>query len=329
MQGDTLETSDGIRLTGRIESISTGRVAIVTISAGTVTVTRCMVTRLAIDAPVNLALASGERRTGRFEIAPGGKVAIMDGTNGLRQVVAAGAIASAWLTNAPDPTVTAPVPGHIWKHSLAFDLNGKRGNSKAVQAGGAVDATLVATNLDLKFYSRGAYGETEEVVSDRTLVGGIDLEWRYSGRWSWYTRDELLKDDILGIRARNVLASGLGYELLKNDVRELRLRLGVGHIYTAYNDPGRQNESAVSLDSGLRFRDKLDEYVTWATDVTFQPSTADFANFYFTQESRLVIPLAAHGLTQEFGVANQYASRPGANRDTLDTTYFARTRYAW
>ena len=322
---DTLVLKGGDHFSGTIESITTGKVVIATAYAGKITINRAAVARIVTDQPVNISMVNGDRVAGKIDTSPDG-VIMIDTSYGKLQVTNAAAVTTAWLPGAPDPTLP---PGYAWKYSLAFDLMGRSGNSRAIQFGGAADAILSGPDMDLKFYANGAYGKTDGNVSDNRILGGVDFERRFESVQSWYIRDEMQKDEVQGFRFRNMMAGGYGYYLIKEDTQSLRFRAGVGHTYTAYEDPLRADDSGISLDFGFHFRQKFGEQALWNTDVTFQPSVQDFSNYYVTHESKVSIPLTIPNLSQEFGIANQYVSQPGADKKKLDTTYFMRTRLQW
>ena len=326
--GDTLELTGGDRLTGNIESISTGKIVLATAYAGKITVDQNAVKRIVTDAPMKIALSNGDRILGKIDSASDGTMTIQTDIGKL-QVTNRNAVIAVWMPSAVDPTIPPPPPGLVWKYSLAIDWMGKEGNSKSVQFGAAADAVLSGPDLDLKLYAKGAYGKTDGTLSERRVLGGIDFERRFLPTQSWYTRDELMKDDVQGIRFRNVLAAGYGFYFFKRDNSDLRARVGAGYTFTGYTDPARNNDSGITLDSGFRFRTKLGKYASWATDVTYQPYVDNFANYHISHESKVVIPLVTPNLVQEFGVANQYESMPGADKKKLDTTYFVRTRLTW
>lgn len=325
---DTLELTGGDRLTGKIESMTTGKVVLVTSYAGTLTIDRSAVSRILTDSPVKVALSNGDRILGKIDTAPDGALTIQTDF-GRTQVTNRGAVVAVWLPSAVDPTLPPPPPVPVWKYSVAFDWVGKEGNSKAISVGGSADALLAGPEMDLKFYAKGAYAKTDGSLSDRRLLGGIDFERRFRQTQSWYTRDEVMKDDVQGIRFRNVLAAGYGSYIFKHENSDLRIRVGAGYTFTGYTDPVRENDSGISLDSGFRFRTKLGKFASWATDVTYQPYVDNFANYHIAHESKIIIPLVTPNLVQECGVGNQYESMPGADRKKLDTMYFIRTRLAW
>ena len=323
--GDTLELKGGDHLSGKIESMTTGKVVLVTTYAGKITLARSAVLRVITEHPVNVAMTNGDHMAGTISTSPEGVVTI-DTSYGRLQVTNVTALAAAWLAGAPDPTLS---PGYVWKYTIAFDLAGNSGNSKSVQLGGAADAIMSGPDTDLKFYAKGDYGKSDDNVSDNRMLGGVDFERRFAGYHSWYVRDEIQRDDVQGIRFRNTLAGGYGYYFFRQEDRDLRLRIGAGHLFTGYTDPLQQDESSVSLDSGLHYREQFGEHAVWLTDITFQPAVDDFANYFATHESKFSIPLTLPNLSQEFGLSNQYESQPGADKKKLDTTYFTRTRLAW
>jgi putative salt-induced outer membrane protein YdiY len=327
-RGDLVELQGGDRFSGTIERLTTDTVVVVTSYAGTITVSRAAVVGLRTEAPVHAAMTNGERLTGKLVLTPGGILTLQTAPDRLRQTNAA-ALCMVWRAAAPDPMLPPAPPGAVWKHALAFDLLGKHGNAQSLQYGGGAESVLSDPATDLKLFIKGAYGKTDGSLSEDRLLGGFDWEHRFSGQHSWYVRDDVWKDDLQGVRWRNMLAGGYGYYLYKQDNRDLRTRAGVGHTYTTYTDQQRDKEASLSLDAGLRYREQLSAQAVWSTELACQPLLEDFSNYAVTHESKLSIPLAIPGLSQEFGVANQYGSQPSAGKQKLDTTYFTRTRLAW
>ena len=323
--GDVLELKGGDHLSGTIESLSTTKVVLVTAYAGKITLERSAVVRIVTDLPVNVAMRNGDHIVGKIDTSTQGVVSI-ETAYGKLQVTNAASVTTTWLPGTPDPTLP---PGNVWKFSLAFDLSGRSGNSQAILFGGDADAVMSGPDTDLRFYSKGAYGKSDNNVSDNRLLGGADFERRFSGRQSWYVRDEIQRDDVQGIRFRNTLAGGYGYYFFRQEERTLRLRLGAGHLFTGYTDPLQEDESSVSLDTGLRYREQLWEHALWQTDIIFQPALNYFGNYFATHETKVSIPLKIPRLSQEFGLSNQYESQPGADKQKIDTTYFTRTRLTW
>lgn len=326
VRADLVELACGDRITGRIESLSLTNLTVTNAYAGRLTVDRRFVVRLATDRALQVATTNGARFEGRLDARPDGRLALIS-TGGDTHVLAPAAIACAWPPGTPDPTV--PATSRNWKHAVTADFSGRRGNTDTTAAGGGLEIKAASTNADLKFYAKGRYGESDDVLTERQLQAGADYEWRVLSKHACYARDELEKDDIVGIRLRNLLAAGYGYYAFRNPGRELRLRLGLGHAVTDYKDVTVEDTSSVTLDSGIRFRYKLGAHAAWSTDLAYEPPFENLSHYYITHESKLSIPLSVPQLTEEFGVANQYVSTPGAQRGSLDTTYFARTKLSW
>lgn len=326
-RGDSIELACGDRLTGKIVSLCTSNVTLTNVYAGTLRIDRRYVSRLVTDGPMQVAFTNGDCFLGRIGPASDGQFAL-EPSNGVRRLAPFSAVAAAWRPGASNPLLPPPVV-YAWKHAITFDITGDRGNAQSLLAGGSAEVSLASSNTDFRLYLRGVHGETEGQVSESQIAAGTDFEWRFLAHHSWYLRDEAEKDDVLGIDIRNLAAGGYGYYLVREPDYELRVRLGLGHSYTAYADPALASESAVSLDSGIRYRTKIGKQATWSSEITYQPPVYAFSHYYVTQESKLTIPLAMPKLSEEFGVCNQYEARTGATREALDTTYFARTRLSW
>jgi len=326
-RGDTLDLVAGDHLIGRIVSVCSSNVTFTNAYAGTLHIERGLVSRLTTDEPVRLALTNGDRLLGRVAMAgTAGQLAITT-SNAERHVVATGAVVAVWLPGAVDPTL--PPRRFTWKNNATFELHGQSGNTRSFYAGGGVESTVSTTNMDLKLYGRGSDGTSDDVLNERKLASGADFEQRFARVHSLYMRDEAEKDEIAGIRLRNMLFYGYGYYVYRDPDRSLRLRVGLGHTLTEYVDQEKKRDTDISADSGLKYRQKLGKYASWSTEVIYEPVVRDTSNYYVTHESLLSLPLAMANLTEEFGISNNYLSQPGSNTKPLDTTYFIRTRYAW
>src|SRR5690606_31712358 len=117
-------------------------------------------------------------------------------------------IAATWAVGAVDPAVAALTPK--WSYEVAADITGKTGNSE--QFGTAINARakrVTATEV-LQFYTAYHRQKTDGEVSADQFKAGFDYANNFSGRKSWYVRDEAGYDRVKDIELYNLAATGMG-----------------------------------------------------------------------------------------------------------------------
>jgi hypothetical protein len=279
----------------------------------------------------SVELRGGDRISGTVEGVRDGRVVVVTAYAGVVKVDPSHVLRV--VTNAAD-RVSATGSGtagaaYRWRYTLAVDATARAGNTRDYRAAGSVEAVLAGPKIDLKLYGKGARGETDQLLNESLLLGGVDFERRFRPKQAWYLRDEMLYDEVVGVAYRNMLATGYGHYFLKDDRRELRVRTGLGHTYEIHGGTNRVETAQLALDSGLKFRCTLRDGLVWLTDVTYEPSLADVSSYYLAHESKLELALAARGWANQFGLSHQYVSDPPEDRESLDTLYFMRLRKTW
>jgi len=224
---------------------------------------------------------------------------------------------------------------------------GESGNSEQLGSGFRFRATLTGPQDKLQLYSAYDRQITQGQVSTDQLKVGIDYQSSFSGRYSWYLRDEAGFDRVKLIAFSNVAAAGLGYDFIKTHRETLNLRAGLANRYEIYKEnpvlyeslinpepPGvplspeeakhqatkdRTNETG--LDFGLSHSLELYNF-SLVTRISFIPSVTDFADHHLVHESFVEVPLRNLSWKLRMGVTNDYTSMPTTDTKRLDTTYF-------
>jgi len=320
---DVVETKNGARLVGKVVKIDSGSVSLKTDYAGDLTIKQSEVTSIATDAPIVVRLASGTVLQGTLTNDAGAlKITGPDG----QLTTQVDKVAATWPVGAEDPLVVS-LRRH-WKYEASVDITGKSGNSSQQGTAGAFRATLKAPQDTLQLYTAYDRQVTDGTKSADQFKAGIDYANNFSGKKSWYARDEGGFDRIKDIDLYNTAAVGMGYDFVKEPKHLITGRLGVAYRYEDYGNPAHENLSAVGLDTGLNleweFTDsKFVDRMTWV------PAFDDFSNYRFTNEAFYEIPLANPAWKLRMGVSNDYTSKPSPGLKSMDTIYFTRLVLDW
>jgi small nuclear ribonucleoprotein (snRNP)-like protein len=323
LPADVVETKGGARITGKVVKIDAGSVVVDTSYAGTITIKQSEVTAINTDAPVAIRLASGTRFDGTVTSADGTvKITNSDGTVN----TTVDKVAASWAAGGKDPQLVA-LERH-WSYEATMDVSGKSGNKSQLGTAAGVRATLAGANDILMFYSAYDRQVSDGAKSADQFKAGVDYSNNFSGRSSWYVRDEGGFDRVKDIQFYDVAAVGLGFDFIKKPDQTLTGRFGLSYRNENYQNPLTNDVNDAGLDFGLSHTLNLSN-LSLVNRFTFVPSFNDFANFRFAHESFLELPLANPSWKLRFGLTNDYNSKPGEGVKKLDTGYFTRLVLNW
>lgn len=321
---DVVETKGGARLTGKVVKIDGTQITLSTDYAGELKIKQSEVVSVETDAQYAVRLTGGTVMVGTVKTSPAGKVEIAgaDGTI----TTSVDKIAATWTPGDKDPAIVALEPK--WSYEVSADITGKTGNSE--QFGTAFSARAKRTSADdvLQFYTTYNRQKTDGETSADQFKAGVDYSNNFSGRKSWYVRDEAGYDRVKDIDFYNVAAAGLGYDFIKREKQILTGRAGVGHRFEDYGDPATEEVNSFGLDFGLHHEYQFAN-AKLVNDLTYTPAFEDFGNYRAFHESYFEIPLLHPNWKLRMGVSNDYTSQPGAGVEKLDTTYFTRFVLNW
>lgn len=321
---DVVETKNGARLVGKIVRIADGAIAIETDYAGTLAIKQSEVVSFSTDAPIAVRLASGTRFDGQVTGDPQGALQIAGADGTITTTTAK--VAAGWAAGAKDPAVAA-LERH-WSYEAAVDVTGKTGNKEQLGTAAALRATLKTPEDTLQFYAAYDRQVSDGEKSADQLKAGVDYQNNFSGKTSWYVRDEGGFDRVKDVELYNVAAAGLGYDVIKKAKQTLTTRAGLSFRYEGYRNPTTDDVKSAGLDFGLAHEFTM-ENSKIVNRLSFVPSFEDFNNYRLTHESFYEIPLVAPSWKLRVGVSNDYNSQPGAGIERLDTNYFTRLVLNW
>jgi putative salt-induced outer membrane protein YdiY len=327
---DVVETKSGARIVGKITKIDGGNIYVTTDFAGDLTIKQSEVTGITTETPVVVRLATGTTLEGTVSSEAGAlKITGADGQLSTKVEK----VAATWTPGGEDPHVTAMKKAladkeRHWAYEASVDVTGKSGNSSQLATAASFRATLKTPEDTLQLYTAYDRQVSDGTKSADQFKAGIDYSNNFSGKLSWYARDELGFDRIKGIDLYNTAAAGLGYDFIKEPKHLLTGRAGLSFRYEGYTNPAEANLKSMGLDFGINHEW---EFATskLVNRLSYVPSFADFGNFHFTHESFYEVPLANPAWKLRLGVNNDYNSKPGPGVERLDTGYFTRLVLNW
>ncbi|GAB1489774.1 hypothetical protein MASR2M8_22280 [Opitutaceae bacterium] len=321
---DVVETKNGARLVGTVTKIDGDKVTLSTDYAGTVTIKQSEVVSLSTEKPLNVRLAGGTVLQGTLSSTASGQLQVSGGDGTINTTV--DKVAMTWSPGAEDPAVAAH--RRAWAYELGLDVTGKTGNSEQLGSAVSARATLASAQDTLQFYTAYNRQESDGVKSADQFKAGIDYANNFSGKKSWYVRNEGGFDRIKDIELYNVAAAGLGYDLIKSAKQTLTGRAGISFRYEGYENPVVEDVNSAGLDIGFAHRLEFNTGVL-TTNLSYVPAFDDFAIYRATHETFFEMPITASLWKLRMGVSNDYNSEPGPGVDRLDTTYFTRLILSW
>ncbi|MEO6246144.1 MAG: DUF481 domain-containing protein [Opitutaceae bacterium] len=346
LSADVVETKSGARIIGKVTKIDDGVVTVSTDYAGAITIKQSEVTAITTDAPIAVRLASGTRVDGKVSTS-GSTVQIVGAEGSLTTTV--DKVAASWPAGGKDPAIAALERG--WAYEAAVDVAGKTGNKEQLATSAALRAVLKGSQDTLQFYTGYDRQVSDGTKSADQFKAGVDYQNNFSGRASWYVRDEGGFDRIKDIDLYNVAAAGLGYDFIKAPKQILTGRAGLSYRYESYRANDRElarllalrpaptladarrlatkeRVSSLGLDFGL-VHEATFENSKIVNRLSYVPSFNDFSDFRFTHESFYEMPLLSSQWKLRLGVNNDYTSKPGKGVERLDTGYFTRLVLSW
>jgi putative salt-induced outer membrane protein YdiY len=322
-RADVVETKNGARLVGSVTKIEDGKVTLKTDYAGELTIKQSEVTGITTDSPITVRLASGTVLTGKVA-TEGGAVQISGADGQLSTHV--DKVAATWPAGEEDPAQKA-LRRH-WSYEAAVDITGKTGNKEQLGTAASARATLKTPQDTLQFYTAYDRQVSDGAKSADQFKAGVDYQNNFSGKKSWYVRDEGGFDRVKDINLYNVAAVGVGYDFIKEAKHTFTGRVGISYRYEGYRNPLNEDVSSAGLDIGINHEWEFTN-AKLVNRISFVPTFSDFGNYRLTHESFYELPLVAPFWKLRLGISNDYNSQPGPGIERLDTMYFTRLVLTW
>ncbi len=327
--GDTVFTSDGSKLVGKIEQMAGGKLKIASALFGHVEIDSSQIVAFEFDEPLTVEFESGDRLVGTMAAGDEQRTSTMRTALGALDV-SAGQIKSMWPPGSESPELAAVKAEAAetkrayapeWKSTFEAGGSRKEGNTDTLDARGRFDLRRKTAVDMLHFYLAAEYSEQNDSRTTNEYRGGMNYEYTIDDHWSWYARMELEFDEFEDLDLRATAASGGTYYWLKKPHHELKNRFGAGYRHEAYQGD-RTNDSAV-IDLGLDYRLDVVPWARFTHSTTYSPDFEEFNDYRLDLDTALLIPFKDDRFKLKVGMRNEYNSSPQPGFDRLDNTYYA------
>lgn len=262
-RADELVLTNGDHVSGRVISLSEGRLKFESPLLGALSVARDAIAKLATAETIEVHLADGTVVRDQLVLGEDGKL----NTAGTGSV-------SPQIFPLSDLTAINPPPEVPvrWHPDLSLAAKFERGNSIKDEA----DLTLKALreSPDNRAWFLGTYegehstdrdtGDTN--TTDRKIEGELKYDQFLGERWYWFARTKASRDGPADIDLLYVAGAGPGYRLFKGERTKLDLELGPMWVSVNFGDESKDHDSAGALAS-WRFTHKLTDSIELFSDL--------------------------------------------------------------
>lgn len=329
---DVIVLSDGSRLVGTIERLSSGRLKITTAYAN-LEIDASMIVSISSDTKVNVGTSTGDVFVGQVRASETGDCVQVQTAFGDIDVPVA-AISAVWPEGGVSPEVEAiqeqvaaqrkEIEARAGKWGLTVEAGWllKEGNKDLMNARGKLTLQKKSTQDLLKFYLSGEYAEDRDIRNAAEAKAGAYYEYLLTKRFFWFASLDLEYDEFENLDLRLVALTGPGFYWIKEDTHELKTSVGAGYQHEVFMDDTRRDDAILQVAAGYRI--DIRPWLRFTNDTAYYPTLESVNDYRLTNDVAVTIPIAASEVWKfKFGILLEYDSLPRPDFERLDTTYYA------
>lgn len=305
---DEVKLKNGDRLTGKVLSLSGGKLAFETTHAGKLQIDWAQVASVKTDGKVKVRVSTGETFEGKLSAGAENRVKIE--TEG----------AAAPIEVDPAKVTHFNQPPTQWHGNINVSARATDGNTHTKS--GLFSASLNRTTEEDEFIIRGIYryGERSGELQERNGYGLAKYSHKIAGDLYGFVSAELLSDQFKDLTLQTVLAAGLGYHVVRSSWIDFSVEAGLAWVNNDYHRIqkdedhfGGRASASLRLDLfwGFQFKDTF----------TIYPNFEDSQDFQIRNEGILTNNLG-QGWSLVAGVITEYDRKPAPGVQRHDDTYF-------
>lgn len=247
---DTLELSNGDKLTGTVSEQSSGKIKIDTTYAGTVEVNLADVKSMSTNAPMQFVLKDGTVINGTVRSIPGGEVVVTGVDQSSVQLPGLASISSMGVI---------PLAGKLpfaWHGDASLSGNATKGNTDTSAV--SLATRIVGEQKAVQRVSGYANYNKEEsdgtTIKNQYLLGG-KYDRFFNEKWYGFAGLDFEKDKFKDLELRSSLSAGAGHQFYNRD--DLKLSLEGGLSYTHDNYTNADDDSYAGFVWNLNWEQKF------------------------------------------------------------------------
>lgn len=324
----TVKLKNGDTITGAILKSDGRTVVIKTESAGDVTIALDAVTELEGSGNVYVLTKDGRTLKGEATMS-GGTWSVATADAGAVQVPAAE------MTALYDESTYAaevgkflkPGWGQLWAGFAEVGLSLARGNSDTSNLAIGANATRTTKKDKTSFYFASLYATNnvlgDSVTTANLLRGGGRYERNVSDHLFGFGFSDLEHDELQQLNLRWVMGGGIGWYLVRNDLRQFQFFGGVS--YNREDFEGQEIRNSAEALAGEEFDQKVSDRCTFMERFVIFPNLSESGEYRMNFDAGLQTKINKW-LGWQITLSDRYLSNPieGSEKNDLILTTGAR-----
>lgn len=308
---DSIVFVNGDRLTGTIGRLVDGKLTFESDLAGVLTIDIANIATFSSDEAVDLHLDDGSILSKQVAASERNHIAIGPG-----RLLEFRRIAS---INPP------PKPKPKWTGEVSAGYTSTAGNTSTDAMTGSANFKK-RTEKDRKTvsadFARGRQGDPSTGKKNKTedwWRGRAKYDYFFTKKLYGYLDGRYETDEIAQLDRRVIMGSGAGYQWIESDDLNFSTEAGLAYMIEKYGNNTGSNDG-MSVQFGYNFDKKLGKGIEFIHDLTYYPSTEDFADYFLTSTAELRANLNKTMFTNLKAVLN-YDATPAQGKHKTDTKY--------
>lgn len=315
---DTLTLNNGDTLTGTIESISGGKVTIVTEMLGKQEIDLAKVTGIVTETPQPVELSDGTRFTARIAGASANSITFAGIRDLPSQTIARDELVG---FNKPEP------PKPRWQGNVTAGFTSTHGNSFGENANISANASLRRekdrTTLGAAYlFGRSEDRDGEKYTTEESFTLSGKYDYYFSKKWYGFVNARYKTDHIADLDRRIIAGLGTGYQWIESDPMNFSTDMGLSMLCEKYQTGDEITKSdELSLRLGYQFDKKINSRVAFFHQTEYYPSIQSGPSDYFLSSSAELRLSLTTRMYSSLKAILDYDSTPGPGQSSTDTKY--------
>lgn len=322
--GDEIQFLNGNVITGKIVSLTDGKLVFESDVAGKITVELSNIQTISSDEPVIVNLKDGTGFNQKLISVQAGRFAIQGTESISGQEFSVADIVS---INPP----AKPVPK--WTGDISLGITSTHGNTKSQSITGSASASKRTEKDRTTLSADYAKSKKDDDVTGEEET--IEDWWRARGKYDYFFSKKMYgyidtryeKDAVAELDRRVTVGLGGGYQWIESDEMNFSTEIGLASLYEKYDNQTDSN-SEISLQLGYHFDKKLLDNIKFINDLTYYPALEKFSDYYLTTTAEIRANFTKTFFTNFKTILN-YDASPAQGRHKTDIKYFLGLGYSF
>jgi putative salt-induced outer membrane protein YdiY len=314
LYADQVYLKNGDRWTGKIISLTEGKMVLNSDLAGQVTIDMKNIATFSSDSPLEIHLKDGTVLHQPVDAAEPNAFALKTAKPLQPQTLELAEVAS---INPPKAKWTGNVSG-----AAGLTTGNTKSNSVAASASLARRTERDRTTIDADI-AKNSQTDRDTGVSRTT-----EDWWRLRGEYDYFFTKKFFgfgngryeKDEIAGVNRRVVVGAGAGYQWIEDAKTSFSTNLGLASLFTKYDNVAQSNNQ-LSVQAGYTFSRQLWKNTKFLNDLTWYPSISNPGSDYFLTSTAELRANLTKAMFANFKVIFNYAGTPAPDRGNTDVKY--------